>query len=285
MTGTRPLDAREQGRGEKEKLHPRRRRRMEMLAVGGAVAAAALAASLTAALRAAPAVPSPLSAVTSALARTSAGSYAFSIETTVRLRGAEPRSDLASGAYDPSRHLGRELVTAHAAGQVKRAQIRFIGAYLYTSVPPGSGFGRPWDKSPLAAATAAGMPPDDPYGFASDQVVSPSGLIAVLRSAGTAVRDSGLASGPGWTGISYTFTAHLDDGQVTISGTVDVDQQGRTRRMTITTDEGGQAPGKPVLTTDRDITFGDFGAPVPVTPPPASQVEYTTGRPFRGFYF
>lgn len=283
MTGTRLPDAREQDLAEQR--HPWRPRRVGMLAVASAVAAAALAAGLTAALRAAPAAPSPLSAVTGALARTSAQSYTFSIETTVRPPGREPRSDLVSGAYDPGQRLGTELVTARAAGQVKRAQVRFIGAYLYTSVPPGSGFGKPWDKSPLAAATAAGMPPDDPYGFASDQVVSPSGLIAVLRSADAAVHDSGPASGPGWTGITYTFTAHLDDGQATISGTVYVDRRGRARRTTITTEEGGQAPGKPIFSIDRDITFGHFGAPVRVTAPPASQAEYTTGRPYWGFYF
>jgi hypothetical protein len=175
-------------------------------------------------------------------------------------------------------------VTARAAGQVKSTQVRFIGAYLYTSVPPGSGFSKLWDKSPLAAA-AAGMPPDDPYGFASDQVVSPSGLIAVLRSPGTTVLDSGSSSGPGWTGISYTFTAHLDNGQATISGTVYVDQKGRVRRMTITTDEGERTRGNPTFTTVRDITFGDFGAPVRVTAPPVSQVKYTIGRPYLGFYF
>ncbi len=162
-------------------------------------------------------------------------------------------------------------------------QVRFIGAYLYTSVPSGSGFGRPWDKSSLAAATAAavaaGPPPNDPYGFASDQVVSPSGLIAVLRLPGTTVRGPGPASGPGWTGVRYTFAAR--DGQATISGAVDVDQQGRARRMTITTDDGV----RPITTTDRDISFGDYGAAVRVSPPPASQVEYTTGRPYRGFYF
>jgi hypothetical protein len=30
--------------------------------------------------------------------------------------------------------------------------------------------------------------------------------------------------------------------------------------------------------------FGDFGTPVPVTAPPASQVQYTA-RPYWGLYF
>jgi hypothetical protein len=38
------------------------------------------------------------------------------------------------------------------------------------------------------------------------------------------------------------------------------------------------------LTTARDLTFGDFGAPVPVIAPSASQVKYTRS-PYWGFYF
>jgi hypothetical protein len=277
-----PPDAPEQG--SEDQRHPRRRRRAWLLAMAGAVAVA-LAAGITAALLSAPAAPSPLSTVTTALTRTSQQSYTFSLETTVRIPKRELSSDLVSGAYDPGRHLGAELLTARPAGQAKRAQIRFIGVYLYTSVSPASGFGKLWDKSPLAAATAAAMPPGDLYGFASDQTVSPAELTVVLRSAGTAVHDSGAVSGPGWTGIKYTFTASLYGGQEPVSGTVDVDQGGRVRLITTTTEEGQQAAGRILLTTSRDITFGDFGAAVRVTTPPASQVKYTSGTPYWGFYF
>jgi hypothetical protein len=57
-----------------------------------------------------------------------------------------------------------------------------------------------------------------------------------------------------------------------------VDKQGRVRRLVTTTT---QASGVTLL---RNLTFGDYGAPVPVTAPPASQVQYT-GRPYWGFYF
>jgi hypothetical protein len=258
---------------------------MPVLVATSVLVTAAAAAGITAALAMAPATSSPLSAVTSALTRTSAQSYTFSLDTTVRGPSKELNSDLVSGAYDPRQHLGTELLTTHAAGQTKRAQIRFIGAYLYTSVSPGSGFGKPWDKSPLAAATAAGMPPGDLYGFVSDRMVSPSELIVVLRAAGTAVHDSGPVSGPGWTGIKYTFTASLYGGRESVGGTVCVDQQGRVRLITTTTEEGKQTTGTPFLTTDRDITFGDFGAPVRVTKPPVGQVTYTSGTPYWGFYF
>jgi hypothetical protein len=246
----------------------------------------ALAAGITAALHRAPAAPPALSAVTSALARTSTQSYTFSLTTTVRNARRELNSDLVSGACDSRRQLATELLTARSHGQAMRAQVRFIGAYLYTSVSPGAGFGKPWDKSPLADAAAGGMPPGDLYGFASDQTVSPAELDVVLQSPGIALHDWGPVSGPGWAGVKYTFTASLYAGRESVTGTVYVDQQGRVRRLTtITTRFGGQPQGMPLLTTTRDITFGGFGAPVRVTAPPASQVKSTSGKPYWGFYF
>jgi hypothetical protein len=260
--------------------------RMWVLATAGAAAAAALAAGVTVALHTAPgapsptAAPSPLAAVTSALARTSAENYTFSLDSTVQFAGKDLDSDVVSGAFDPRHGLGTELLTSHSAGPTERAQVRFMGAYLYTTVSPGSGFGKPWDESPLAAAAASRMPSGDLFGFASDRPVSPSALTAVLRSADAAVH---AVSSPG-TGTKYTFTARLAAGRESITGTVYVDRQGRARRlMTITTEESG--PNRSGLTTDRDITFGDFGAPVRVSAPPASQVKYTSGEPYWGFYF
>jgi hypothetical protein len=281
--GTAPPVTREHGSAGQQ--DSRRRRRLWTLAAGSAAAAAALAVGITAALHQAPAAPSPLSAVTSALTGTSAQSYTFSLDTTVRSSKKVLNSDRVSGAINPRRHLGTESLTAEAAGQAKRAQSRFIGAYVYTSVFSASGFGKLWDKSPLAAAVAAGMPTGDPYGFVSDQPFSPTELNVVMQSPGTAVRDSGPASGPGWTGTGYTFTASLSEGRESVRGTVDADRQGRVRRITTTTEERGQAGGKVSITTVRDITFGAFGAPVRATAPPASEVKYSSGTPYWGFYF
>ena len=151
---------------------------------------------------------------------------------------------------------------------------------------PGGGFGKLWDETPVKAAAAGAMPPGDLYGFVSDQPVSPAALTVVLRAPGTAVRDAGPASGPGWSGTRYSFTARLDGGRESVTGTAYVDQRGRVRRLlTTTAEQGAHAVGKTLLTTDRDITFGDFGAPVPVTTPPVSQTKSTTGQPYWGFYF
>jgi hypothetical protein len=120
------------------------------------------------------------------------------------------------------------------------------------------------------------MPGNDLYGFVTDRPVSPAELSGVLRSAGT-VRDEGSASGPGWTGTRYAFTARFAGARESVSGTVYVDQQGRVRRLVTITTQGAVA-------TDRDLTFGDFGSPVSATAPLASQVK-STSRPYWGFLF
>jgi hypothetical protein len=78
------------------------------------------------------------------------------------------------------------------------------------------------------------------------------------------------ASGPGWTGSAYTFTAfggYRQPGHVplTVSGTVDVDRQGRVRRLDVV---------EPLRTVQwkLEATFWDFGVPVSVSPPPASEI-------------
>ena len=105
--------------------------------------------------------------------------------------------------------------------------------------------------------------------------VDPRGLLALLQSA-TDVRETGPASGPGWTGSAYTFsiaptlTGPLHTA-VSLRGTVDVDQQGRVQQL------DGQASFATTV-SQVEITFGDFGLPVSVSPPPASQTWVPPGR-------
>jgi hypothetical protein len=269
-----PVSARERGTAARLRhRHPRR----QLLAA--AVATAAVAGGTTALLTASAGhPPTAFTTVTSALANTSADSYSFTLDSTVRFRGSVEHSDVVSGAYDPRHMLGTEILATRVSRRAPvRMQIRFTRGYVYTQVPPGSGFGKPWNKSPVPSAAAA-MPGYDVYGFVSDQPVSPAGLSGVLRSGGTA-REAGSASGPGWTGTRYALTARFPAAQESISGTVDIDQQGRVRRLVTITTQGTHGR----ITTDRDLTFGNFGAPVPVTAPPASQVGYTS-TPYLGFF-
>jgi hypothetical protein len=261
------------------------RRRMRVLAAAGAaVAVAAAVAGVTAARlgRSVSDPPSARTATTSALAKTSADSYRFSLESTVYFGGHELHSDVVSGAFDPAHELGAERLTARSEHPPSSAgaQIRFVGKYLYTWVSPGSGMGsigKPWDKTTAPPPGTDVLYEGDVYGFSTEQPVSPAEVLGLLRSAAT-VRAGGPASGPGWNGTRYAFIVRIS-AQKSITGTVSVDQQGRVRRVvTITSEKGG-------FTTDREITFGDFGAPVLVTAPPADQVKYTNGRPYWGYYF
>jgi hypothetical protein len=247
-----------------------------VLAAGAVVAAAGATGSLL--MASASDAPSALAVVTSAIQKTSADSYSFNLDSTMRFGGREWHSDVVSGSFDPRHELGAESLIGHGQNPAK-AQIRFIGKYVYTLVSPGSSLGtmsKPWDKAPVPSASTDGMAGDGSYGFISDQPVSPAELSGVLRSAGT-VRDEGPASGLGWTGTRYTFTARFPGERESVTGTVYVDQQERIRRLVTTTTEGK-------LTMSRDLTFGDFGASVPVTTPAVTQVDYTS-TPYWGFLF
>lgn len=264
-------------------------RQVRVLAAVITVAAMVAAASVAVLLRprpGAPAAASPRDALSSALARTAADSYSFGLGMTMRVGAKNRGSEAASGVVDPGRHLGTERLVSRSGNGTTRAQVRFAGAELYTRVPSGAGFSKPWDQSPAAAVSAA-TPPGDPYGFVSDRPVSPEALAVVLRAEGVTVHRGGTVSGPGWTGIRYTFAARLYGGRETVTGTVSVDRQGYVRHlMTVTAEKGAAASGKtPSLTTERDITFADFGVPVPVTAPPPEQVKHTSGEPYWGLYF
>lgn len=252
------------------------RRRSRVLGMAGAAVAAG---GVTAVLLAASGsgAPSALAAVTGALAKTSVQSYRFSLGSTVRVRGHDVSSDMVTGAISPGQGLGTELVATSVEHRPVTAQIRFVGRYEYTRVSPWYGLGtlgKPWDK---AAVPSVGTSQTlGSYGFVSDQAVSPAELSGVLRYAAT-VRDAGPASGPGWIGTRYTFIARLSGGQGSVSGTVYVDRQGQVRRLVTITSQGR-------VMTDRDLAFGDYGAPVPVTAPSASQAKYTS-KPYWGFFF
>lgn len=252
--------------------------RMRLLAV--AVASAAAVAGVTAKVLAPPGSqpPSALATVRSALATTSAASYSFEMDTVVPSLADLVAPIAVSGAFDPRHRVGTELLTTRSKKRPKKMQIRFIGKYVYTWVSGTETAGEPWNKALVPPAGANGLPSNDPYfyGFITDEPVSPAGLSSLLGSAAD-VRKAGLADGPGWSGVKYAFTARFLGGKESVTGTLDVDQQRRARKLVMITRQGKVA-------IDREITFSDFGAPVPVTAPAVSQVKYTS-TPYSGYYF
>ncbi len=266
-----------------------RRRRVRTLVPVGAVVAlgGAVALALTLAATVASA-PSALAAVTAAAAKTSALSFRVtSTRTAVLPSGARPPVRI-TGVFDPGRGLG-EAETVIETTEDAKLHMRIVGGHIYAELTGSTltffrqrSHGKPWIESPL--------PPPEPAaslglvdGFDGDEPIDPTVLLGMLKSAAS-VQAEGPASGPGWAGTEYAFTEPPPKGVVismTVSGTVYVDTQGRVRRvvtkqtrtMRLTDNTIGTA------TVTDDVTFGEFGVRVSVTPPPASQV-YDLGNEY-----
>jgi hypothetical protein len=248
------------------------RTRTRVALSAGAAGIAAAAAAITVSTVAA---PSALAQVTQAAARTAAQSYRVtSTSTPVVHRPGMALSETISGEFDPGGKLGEE----RTAGGL---EVRFVGGYMYVPLVPAMRdayekahgtpipAGKTWLKVPgpgrdtvqpalqvtQIAGTTTGL-----------EQLDPQDLLALLQDS-SQVSEQGPASGPGWTGTAYTFTASLTTSgpsplRLSSTGTVDVDQQGRVRRL-----EATETAGKTVRKTQ--VTFGDFGLAVSVSPPPA----------------
>ena len=274
-------------------------RRSWSLRVGltaGAAAAAAVGTLLAGSVASA---PSASAAVNAAAARTFSESYHVSVVTT------KFHSMTVTGDFDPARHAGQLAVGTsqirYVGGHVYVYDDRGVyhAQYLTNSgvdnliyacgtagalcgdhwaeetsaLPPGAVFGH--EKSNLSPEEAALSQLSAQLDGTGLKPVTPEGLLALLRMA-TTVRADGTVSGAGWTGTRYSFSVtagkqgllpgDLNEMVTAVTGTIDVDQQGRVRHLhVIQHDQSG-----PDIT--NDMTFSGFGQQVPVTAPPASQV-------------
>jgi hypothetical protein len=258
-------------KGVRARNRTQRTRTRVALSAGVAGIVAAATAITVSAVQA----PSALAQVTQAAARTAGQSYRVSSVSTppVRLAGTEAMVTI-NGELDPGRRVGEERTGSGL-------EVRFVGGYTYlplvqamrkvyekrygTPVPAG----KAWLRVP-APRTWEGVPaleiPEVGGTTTGLEELNPQDLLALLQSS-SQVSKQGPASGPGWTGTAYTFTASLTaPGPLRLSstGTVDVDQQGRVRQLDAT-----ETVGRTVHKTH--VTFGDFGLAVSVSPPPASE--------------
>jgi hypothetical protein len=228
----------------------RRTRRGAVLSAGIAVAAA----SVTAVTLTMGSAPPALATVTSALTRTLTQSYHLSEQDSYL------HHEACTTEADPARHL---LATS-CAGQ-NGPFVREVGGYIYyynspTIFPqPKYSNGKLWLRIPSASVLQ--LPGTDSFSAAT-----PQQMLALIKEL-SKVTAAGPASGPGWTGTRYAFSATLKSG-TKLSGTMTVDRQGRARALVLTT----RFPSDPrTLVMTNSLTFSDFGAPVTVTPPPADQ--------------
>jgi len=262
-----------------------RARRVRVALSAGTAAGLALAAAAAITLSAVPA-PAALAQVTKAAQATAGQSYQIrSVSTLANQDGSAADTPVTvTGEFDPARGVGEQVSSGGS-------QVRYVGGYMYLSMPAafkaalqaalqrarGTSVpdGKFWVRFPAPLRPGGQLSVIDlaQIGFVTPELgqVNPQDLLGLLE-ASSRVSKTGPASGDGWTGSAYAFTATKKFGgsgplhlELRISGTVDVDQQGRVRRL-----DSDYSIGK----TERkvDMTFGNFGLPVSVGAPPASEV-------------
>lgn len=246
-------------RAERAVVPARRYRRGAVLSAGIAAAAASvIAVTLTMG-----SAPPALTTVTSALTRTLTQSYHLSEKDSYywivngQIRNFHHYT--CTNKTDPVRHLLAGSCSDPNIG----AGVREVGGYTYYYTPVTTGtHGKHWQR-----VLTASIPPPPCCAVNGFTTATPRQMLAAIKGAAK-VTVAGLASGPGWTGTRYAYSATQRTGDK-LSGTVTVDRQGRTRELVLTI----RTPGPPSVSVETQVmTFSDFGAPVTVTPPPADQV-------------
>jgi hypothetical protein len=261
-------------------VRARSRRRVVRIRALVAAGAAGIVAAATAIILAAGPAPSAFAQVMHAAARMGATSYQVRATQTVENIGGlrSPAWSTAYGEFDLKHGVG-ELTDnvgdqALYVGGTTYVFLNDLLRQFYENQGVAIPAGVSWEKIPdTPLQPGVGVNPGEltllgsaPGVFLT--LVDPQDLLALLQSA-TKVSVAGQASGPGWTGTAYAFTiaTHMDGPLNTalgLNGTVDVDQQGRVRQL-----DGLDTFANTV--TKVQITFGGFGLPVSVSPPPASQ--------------
>jgi hypothetical protein len=265
--------------------HTRRRRSRVLSVAGGTAVAAGAAAAVFLSVNVA-AAPPALAAVTGALSRAEAGSFAMNLTVTAKPALNSPATPLhITGKLDLKRNLGQETIS-------NGWQTLIVGGTAYTKILPSQTKqydtgGKLWTTTPLWVAEDE-LPYKSPGGrlawdFNSNRPFNPQAVLAVLNSDPNALDNEGPVSGPGWTGTKYTFVVShpKDTGGVvdSISCNMGVDSKGYIRNLTQTTvfATGGNASTSGKQTYTADFTFSDFGTRFSVTPPPANETTTDVG--------
>ncbi len=180
-------------------------------------------------------------------------------------------------------NIPAKQVQAVTTIQGTTVESRTLGPVTYTKVPPGANApkGKPWVKVDNSSSGTADL---------SD----PTGSLAVLKAGLGPVQKLGAAQVAGVPTTRYSTSLDVTKAARTVPALkqlqglgvtrvplqIWIDKQGRLRQLTESIDatrfpvsRTGTAPAAIAVT----ITYSDFGVPVHVTAPPASQV--TSGNP------
>jgi hypothetical protein len=205
--------------------------------------------------------PSAQARVAAAAGRTATESYRVRIDYDSSAEKGAAKAEKANrmeAVFDPARRTGR----LRLPGQ--DLEVRFVGGMVYRELPAAM---RPTGKRWLAQEYSLDPHRDVPplAGLIKLAWQDPQRELARLRSAAT-VRELGRVAGDGWSGRRYAFElpTSKDVTPSRATGTVDVDQAGRVRRLEVVMHPAG--------TVRVVMEFRDYGARETVLAPPASQV-------------
>ena len=214
--------------------------------------------------------PPALATVTGALTRTLAQSYHLTDQTSIytiwnngRIR--DPGRFTCVSEADPVRHL--EASTCSDGPPEREVGGR---EYIYIAHPDYQP-DKHWRLVPI------NRDPGMSSAYHDFTAATPQQMLAQIKKVNK-ITVIGPASGPGWTGTRYAFSA-TQDPDVKLSGTVTVDKQGRARALILASRQ--TTAGNIVTVITETLTFSDFGIPVTVTAPPADQIydPYSQDQP------
>jgi hypothetical protein len=243
----------------------RRRVRRRVLAASLATLSAATAIAVASLLvPVGTGTPSAQARVAAAAGRTATEGYRVRIEYSSGEKGATEAatSSRMEAVFDPARRTGRVRLPGQGL------EVRFVGGMVYRELPAAlRRDGKRWLAQEYSLDPGRDVPPL--AGLVKLAWQDPQRELARLRSA-AAVRELGRVAGGGWSGHRYAFELPIGKNVVPsrVTGTVDVDQAGRVRRLEVLVHPAGSV--RVVM------EFRDYGARETVQAPPADQVAPAT---------
>ena len=249
--------------------HQGRRRRalvpsLAAVGVAGVLAAVAVATSTVSS-------PQPASAqerVAAAVTRTAEDGYRIRAAMS-GTKGGRNETNVSQGVYDPAGRAVRMVEVTPVTGHVT---IFHLDGRVYVQLPaeadrpPGLPERARWFLRTTADPNDAGI--SDLADFGRRALLGPQRALELAQSARD-LREVGPVTGDGWAGTRFAFT--LTDRLSRLTGSVDIDGDGRVRRLEFISTSTDTAHGS-AGTTHWVLTFSDFGIRERVTLPPDSQV-------------
>jgi hypothetical protein len=206
--------------------------------------------------------------VAAAVTRTAQDGYRIRAATS-GTKGDRDETTVTQGVYDPAGRAVRMVEVTPVTGHVI---IFHQDGRVYVQLPAEAGRqpGLPerarWFLRTTADPNDAGI--SDLADFGRRALLGPQRALELAQSASD-LREVGPVTGDGWAGTRFAFT--LTDRRWRVTGSVDVDGDGRVRRLEFISTSTDTAHGS-AGTVHWVLTFSDFGIRERVTLPPDSQI-------------